>query len=99
VAALNVRHDPHYLLAFHRAHGWFRGENSLHSPIANTTSGGCHDGLEATGVNRNNGAESTLAYLWTEVLAQEAHVVPSDTPLIPSVSQSMLKLHDTNQVH
>lgn len=26
------------------------------------------DGLELDGVNRNQGAESTLAYLWTELL-------------------------------
>ena len=30
-------------------------------------SGACYDGLQASGVNYNQGAESTLAYLWTEM--------------------------------
>ena len=47
---------------------WFHGENSLGLPLADIESGGCCDGLTAAGVNRNQGAESTLAYLWTELL-------------------------------
>ena len=29
--------------------------------------GACFDGLQPAGVNHNQGAESTLAYLWTEL--------------------------------
>ncbi|TVR74174.1 MAG: glycosyltransferase [Marinilabiliales bacterium] len=53
---------------------WFLGENSLRLPLYDhETCGGC-DGLERQGVNRNQGAESTLAY-WishlTVLAAQE----------------------------
>jgi hypothetical protein len=41
---------------------WFAGRNSVGVPMA-TVDGGCFDGLEETGPNRNMGAESTLAYL------------------------------------
>ena len=50
-----------------RAHGWFHGQNSLGQPLADVQCGACFDGLQLTGVNRNQGAESTLAYLWTQL--------------------------------
>jgi uncharacterized protein YyaL (SSP411 family) len=40
---------------------WYYGRNSRDAVVA--TGGGCYDGLEELGVNRNMGAESTLAYL------------------------------------
>ena len=40
---------------------WFYGRNSR--GVVMTASGGCFDGLEEISVNRNMGAESTLAYL------------------------------------
>jgi glycosyltransferase involved in cell wall biosynthesis len=45
-----------------RAHEWFLGRNRLGIPVAGVD-GGCCDGLEPDGLNRNQGAESTLAYL------------------------------------
>ena len=35
--------------------------------LAEPESGACCDGLQPLGVNRNQGAESTLAYLWMAV--------------------------------
>ena len=40
---------------------WFYGRNARNVVMA--VGGGCYDGLEEVGVNRNMGAESTLAYL------------------------------------
>lgn len=42
---------------------WFLGENDLRLSLYDYETGGCCDGLESYGVNRNQGAESTLAYL------------------------------------
>jgi hypothetical protein len=42
---------------------WFLGENDLRIPLYDHETNGCCDGLESFGVNRNQGAESTLAYL------------------------------------
>ena len=42
---------------------WFIGENDLRVPLYDQETHGCADGLESFGVNRNMGAESTLAYL------------------------------------
>jgi hypothetical protein len=40
---------------------WYYGRNSRDAVMA--AAGGCYDGLEELGINRNMGAESTLAYL------------------------------------
>lgn len=69
LAALELRGDEKYMAIFLRAHRWFRGQNSLELPLADDECGACFDGLEPAGVNRNQGAESTLAYLWTEFLS------------------------------
>jgi len=42
---------------------WFFGENDIQEPVYDFTTGGCRDGLQKTGVNENQGAESTLAWL------------------------------------
>ena len=68
LTAYGLHDDEKYLEIFRRAHRWFHGENSLGRPLADSEAGGCCDGLTAGGVNRNQGAESTLAYLWTELL-------------------------------
>ena len=46
-----------------RAFEWFLGRNRLRLSVYDFATGGCHDGLGATAVNGNEGAESTLAYL------------------------------------
>ncbi len=72
LAAYRQRADTKYLSIFHRAHAWFLGDNSLRQSLVDLESGACCDGLEETGVNRNQGAESTLAYLWTELSRNQA---------------------------
>ncbi|MEO2035236.1 MAG: glycosyltransferase, partial [Planctomycetaceae bacterium] len=97
--AFQMRHEDQHLVAFQKAHGWFHGRNSMQYQMADTESGGCHDGLEVTGANRNQGAESTLAFLWTEVLALEAN---RETPAIrtgTSARPFTLSLHDQSVVH
>lgn len=65
-AAFEATHDIRYRAIFERARNWFHGGNMLALPLVAERGGGCYDGLQASGVNRNQGAESTLAYLWTE---------------------------------
>jgi glycosyltransferase involved in cell wall biosynthesis len=51
-----------YGLLARRAYAWFLGANRAGTPLYDGKTGGCHDGLTATSVNGNEGAESTLAY-------------------------------------
>ena len=50
-----------------RARAWFLGENDAGSPLADPGTGACRDGIDPQGVSANRGAESTLAWLHTEV--------------------------------
>ncbi len=45
--------------------GWFVGRNDLGVPLYHPDTGGCQDGLRPDGPNKNQGAESILAYLLT----------------------------------
>jgi hypothetical protein len=72
--AYRVTRKGEYIDKLFTCYLWFLGENSLRLPLFDHETGGCCDGLESTGVNRNQGAESTLAY-WiahlTVLAAQE----------------------------
>ena len=73
VSAFRLLGDEKYLATFHRARNWFYGQNSVRQPLVDVRSGACCDGLQRSGVNRNQGAESTLAYLWSEVHYSEVN--------------------------
>lgn len=80
LAGLRQQPDAKYQAVFQRAHGWFLGQNSLAHPLADVHSGACFDGLQPAGVNCNQGAESTLAYLWTAMRsAQSRQALETDT--------------------
>lgn len=55
--------DGTWLTEAERAFAWFVGDNDLGLPLHDARTGGCHDGLLCDRVNRNQGAESTLAFL------------------------------------
>jgi glycosyltransferase involved in cell wall biosynthesis len=44
------------------AYRWFLGQNELGVALGDIESGECYDGLNPTGINRNRGAESILAF-------------------------------------
>lgn len=46
-----------------RCFDWFLGRNDLGVSLYHPDTGGCQDGLHPTGANKNQGAESSLAYL------------------------------------
>lgn len=79
LAAFRLDHDPRYLSTFGRANDWFHGRNSLAEPLIDVAAGACCDGLQPLGVNRNQGAESTLAYLWMVVHNRELQALVADT--------------------
>lgn len=55
--------DKAFLEKMFLAHLWFLGENSLRSSLYDFETNSCYDGLESHGLNLNQGAESTIAYL------------------------------------
>jgi glycosyltransferase involved in cell wall biosynthesis len=51
---------------------WFFGKNDLRLSLYDPETGGCGDGLTETGVNQNQGAESTLAYVLCSLAVESA---------------------------
>lgn len=49
---------------------WFLGRNELGIPLGDPGSGECYDGLIPTGINRNRGAESILAFQHATIAIQ-----------------------------
>jgi hypothetical protein len=55
--------DPCWHKEAQKAFQWFLGTNDLGLSLYDPSNGGCFDGLHIDRVNRNQGAESTLAFL------------------------------------
>ncbi|ATL49029.1 glycosyl transferase [Chitinophaga caeni] len=51
---------------------WFLGKNSLFVPLYDSQTHGCCDGLQEAGLNRNQGAESTLAFIISQLCVLKA---------------------------
>ena len=76
LAAHELTGNASHLTTFHNAREWFFGHNSSRQSLIDPESHACFDGLSATGVNRNQGAESTLAYLWVAILDAARQSLP-----------------------
>lgn len=61
VAAYEATNDQRWIDGATRAYRWYLGANDLDLPLASFGDGGCFDGLNPDGLNRNQGAESILA--------------------------------------
>lgn len=61
--AFHFTQDKEYLTKLFACFMWFLGENDLRMNLFDFETKGCCDGFESYGVNRNQGAESSLAYL------------------------------------
>jgi hypothetical protein len=79
--ALRVTRHPIWAEHACRAFDWFLGQNHLHEPVYDATTGGCRDGLHADRANQNQGAESTLSFLLSlaEMRAADYARLPSTT--------------------
>jgi len=78
IEACHQTGDQAWEIEARRAFEWFLGRNDLGQPLYNPANGGCFDGLGRQGVNANQGAESTLAFLMSLVeMRLVQHVVPT----------------------
>ncbi len=81
--AYEITKNKEYLKLQRKAFDWFLGVNDLAVPVYNFRTKGCHDGLTPTGVNLNQGAESTLSFLLALLTIVESYVaekVPAPAP-------------------
>ncbi|WP_417885056.1 glycosyltransferase family 4 protein [Zunongwangia sp.] len=65
--------NKEYLTKLFDSFMWFLGENDLRMSLYDFETKGCCDGFENYGVNRNQGAESSLAYLISHLTVLKAY--------------------------
>jgi glycosyltransferase involved in cell wall biosynthesis len=70
--AFHLTKDKEYLNKLFTSFMWFLGENDLRMNLFDFETQGCCDGFESNGVNRNQGAESLLAYLISHLTVLQA---------------------------
>ncbi len=63
--AFDATNDPRWSKAGWAAGSWFLGNNDARLAVYNPLTGGGYDGLEPHGVNLNEGAESSMAFVAT----------------------------------
>jgi glycosyltransferase involved in cell wall biosynthesis len=73
VEAFNITRDRRWIDDAVMCFNWFLGQNDLNMPLYDPKTGGCRDGLMADGINQNQGAESTLAWLLSHVTLQKLY--------------------------
>jgi glycosyltransferase involved in cell wall biosynthesis len=61
--AYRATQNPDWINEARSAFEWFLGRNDLGQDLYDPATGGCCDGLQEDRINRNQGAESTLAFL------------------------------------
>ncbi|GGI25870.1 glycosyltransferase family 4 protein [Pedobacter mendelii] len=80
-----ITKDDKYLNLMQISYEWFLGRNSLHIPLYDFETHGCADGLQFNSVNRNQGAESTLAYFISHLTVLKAAEIEFQTLSSPLV--------------
>lgn len=71
--AYYITREKKYIDLMFTSFMWFLGENDLRMNLYDFETRGCCDGIERYGVNRNQGAESSLAYLIAHLRILRAH--------------------------
>ncbi len=71
--AFHLTKDKEYLNKLFTSFMWFLGENDLRMSLYDFETKGCCDGFENYGINRNQGAESSLAYLISHLTVLQAY--------------------------
>ena len=73
VEAFNITRDQTWFENAVMCFNWFLGQNDLNMPLYDPKTGGCRDGLMADGINQNEGAESSLAWLLSLMTLQKLY--------------------------
>lgn len=71
--AFHLTKNKEYLNKLFASFMWFLGENDLRMSLYDFETKGCCDGFESDGINRNQGAESSLAYLISHLTVLQAY--------------------------
>jgi len=73
VEAFNVTREKTWIDNAVMCFNWYLGHNDLNMSLYDPKTGGCRDGLMADGINQNEGAESSLAWLLSLMTLQKLY--------------------------
>lgn len=99
-AAWDATGNRHFIKLQKKAFDWFLGDNDLGTPVYDFKTKGCSDGLMQTGLNLNQGAESTLCFLLSLLCIVESYaagagdgeeVKPADEDAAANVALAAIK--------
>jgi len=90
--AFQVTKDPNHIKHLNICFSWFFGNNELHIPLYDHETSGCCDGLECEGINRNQGAESTIAYLASHLIVLKTSTRQNE------VEKKKINMHSKNEL-
>ncbi|MBP2641435.1 MAG: hypothetical protein H6Q66_2386 [Firmicutes bacterium] len=78
LAAFAITGEQAMLELARKSFAWYSGENSLGESLIDPDTGGCFDGITASGVNRNQGAESIVGYGIAKLALEKYRLTLSD---------------------
>ncbi|MBR9978858.1 MAG: glycosyl transferase, partial [Bacteroidetes bacterium] len=84
--AFHITGERDYLNRLFTCFMWFLGENDIRMNLFDFETQGCCDGIERYGVNRNQGAESSLAYLISHLVVMEAFEAFEQTAIAKNIT-------------
>jgi hypothetical protein len=67
LTAFHVTNEEKYQKVAKLAFDWFLGKNTQNVMVYDPTAGACYDGITSQGLNLNQGAEATIAYLLARI--------------------------------
>jgi hypothetical protein len=82
--AFYLTKDKDYINKLFTCFMWFLGENDIRMSLFDFETKGCCDGFERYGINRNQGAESSLAYLISHLVVLQAFEEYEKVEFLPS---------------
>jgi len=74
LAAFEITNNPSYKQKAQDWADWYMGNNIQKVSLIDTETGGCYDALMSHGVNKNEGAESIIAFLMTQLAVSDRDV-------------------------
>jgi hypothetical protein len=74
-AAYEATGNSEFIKLQRKAFDWYLGNNDLNIPVYNFRTKGCHDALTRGGVNTNQGAESLLSFMLSQLEIIESDII------------------------
>ncbi|OQX96564.1 MAG: glycosyl transferase [Bacteroidetes bacterium 4572_117] len=86
--AFKLTKNNDYLNKLYVSFMWFHGENDLRTSLFDSETKGCCDRIESYGINRDQGAESSISYLVSHIAVCEEFNIGLSIVSMPKVQET-----------